>query len=497
LVKTAHTGLAIGKSVVDSLRRWIVAISTIAFVFLFALAISVPAEAAASGRRVALVIGNATYDHVESLANPANDSREMREKLGGLGFEIFGGDNLTRTQFLDLIARFKTAAQQADTAVVYYSGHGFQLRGLNYLVPRDAELKSPDAIATQTIRLDDLISGIEGPDRQTLVFLDACRNNPLPPGQRKDDGLAQVETGNGVFVAFATQPGNISYDGRTTLSPFTKAISSHIGTLGQSVSDMMIKVRNDVERMTLYQQTPWDQSSLRKQVYMNGVAPHQPERSVAALDLTQQPGNELSGAQRSTEMEAGAPDSGLIVMPNVVPGAPPSVILLPEAPIEIFGKEDLVYAVQTEMGRIGCYDGEPDGVWGGDSRDALVRYYQTKKLRLQDTEPTEFHLGNLRREQGTVCAPPPAAAPYKPRTVERAKPGPREKPRPAITRQRAEPERRQASRPVQQRPRKEQNAASAPKRARSAARVKPRSPAAAPEPPANSLENSRVLGSFR
>ena len=374
------------------------------------------AGAAAGGedRRVALIIGNSRYSHVETLENPANDAKAMEAKLRDLGFEIYAGTDLSLAEFGKLGGKFSEAAKTASTALIYYSGHGFQFQGENFVVPIDASLKSKEAIESETVKLNDLIAGVQSRERQVLVFLDACRNNPLPPSQRKDNGLAQLATDNNVFVAFATQPGNISYDGRSSLSPFTKSLVNHMNGERQSISDIMISVRNDVEKMTLGQQTPWDQSSLKRQFYFKpGEAGSAPERSIAALTPGAAAGSEISVLQRSTSIET--PEAGLGIL-DTYPGG--NVIMLPEAPVEIFGKEDLVTAVQGELKRVGCYQGDADGVWSAGSRDALAKYYRTKKLKPTDSDPTEFHLNNLKNETGIVCVYVPPKPPVI-RTVTR------------------------------------------------------------------------------
>lgn len=438
-------------------------------------------EAVAKERRIALVIGIGAYKNVEGLENPANDAGVMKDKLTGLGFEVFSGQDLTRAEFVTLITKFKAEALKSSTALVYYSGHGFQFQGQNYLVPADAVLKSRGDIETQTLKLSELISGVQSRERQVLIFLDACRNNPLPPSQRKNDGLSQLVAENNVFVAFATQPGNISYDGHSKLSPFTKAVVDHISVPGKSISDVMISVRNDVEKMTLGQQTPWDQSSLKKQFYFNQADGNSEAVALANPEIV--PGSGISALQRSTSIQPGTGLNVELGISTVVPGA--NVIFIPEAPVEIFGKEDLVSNVQDELKRVGCYGGDPDGVWGTSSRDALIKYYKTKKLKPTDTEPTEFHLGNLQREEGIVCVyvpPKPVVTKYAPPKQER---------RPVIERK-APP----ARKAIAQTPRKERKIVAANDRAR----PRPTSNAVPPPPPApakKSLADANIVGGFR
>lgn len=247
----------------------------LALALVWAAAVHGPALArtdADNGRRLALIVGNSQYESVYSLKNAVNDADAMAEMLGRLGFEVTILQNARHEQFETTIDNFAKDAEGAEAAVFFYAGHGFQLGGANYLVPSDAGLKSRDAIEKETLRLDSIIARLQARNRQTLIFLDACRNNPLPEsvrGQNAGDGLAQVETGTGTFVAFATQPGNITVDGQGDNSPFTLALLEHIDTPGISISDLMIRVRNSVEERTLQQQTPWDQSSLRSQFYFN------------------------------------------------------------------------------------------------------------------------------------------------------------------------------------------------------------------------------------
>ncbi len=234
------------------------------------------------GRRVALIVGNSNYKSVYSLKNAVSDSTSISAVLSRLGFEVIEVSDVTKAEFTKALDEFSIAAQDAEAAVFYYSGHGFQLGGSNFLVPVDAKLNNRETILKETLRLNDVIEAVQDRNRQTLIFLDACRNNPLPESVRDKsmlDGLAQLEAGTGTFVAFATQPGNITRDGAGNHSPFAAALLEHMETPGISISDMMIRVRNSVEVATLQTQTPWDQSSLRNQFYFS------PEEEVNA-DLT-------------------------------------------------------------------------------------------------------------------------------------------------------------------------------------------------------------------
>ncbi|QYK41019.1 MAG: caspase family protein [Paracoccaceae bacterium] len=243
---------------------------------------------AAEARRLALVVGNSDYSTVSPLKNAARDARDVAAALERLGFEVTLLTDVQSSDFWDRIDTFADSAETAESTLFFYSGHAFQMSGVNYLVPVDAQLQSREAIRTETWNLDGIIARLQNRKRQTLIFLDACRNDPLPQsvrGSGQADGLARLQTGVGTFVAFATEPGAVTYDGAGDApnSPFTTALLKHIEAPGLSVSDMMIKVRNEVEEATLRRQTPWDQSSLREQFYF-AEAPSSGKQELSEAD---------------------------------------------------------------------------------------------------------------------------------------------------------------------------------------------------------------------
>lgn len=237
-----------------------------------ALALSNPSGKDSPQGRLALVVGNSNYRNIPSLKNPFNDAALIAETLRKLGFDVVEHTDVTHEQFKAAVEEASSKSRNYQTVLFYFAGHGFQLGGQNYLVPVDARLTDRNKTREETLLLDEIILKLQSRDRQTLILLDACRNNPLPQSVRGKDasqGLAQVETGSGTFIAFATQPGNVTLDGAGVNSPFSIALAEHMRSEGISISDMMIRVRNSVEERTLRKQTPWDQSSLRSQFYFN------------------------------------------------------------------------------------------------------------------------------------------------------------------------------------------------------------------------------------
>lgn len=226
---------------------------------------------AAAEDRVALVIGNAAYRHVEALDNPDNDAQDMARALTSEGFEVFTGLDLSRAGMMELIDRFAAAAEDAEVALFFFAGHAFQVGGQNYLIPVDLDPGEGERTLEQGISLDIVMDLLEAAPGLRLVFLDACRDNPLgitlPAG---GEGLASVGRGADFLIAYATQPGAVAYDGDGRNGTFTEAVLNHIHTPGQSIAEMMISVRKDVIAATGGQQVPWDNSSLTRQFKFEG-----------------------------------------------------------------------------------------------------------------------------------------------------------------------------------------------------------------------------------
>jgi uncharacterized caspase-like protein len=228
-------------------------------------------------RRVALVIGNSAYQFTPNLPNPINDAEAMAAALQRLGFEVAKGIDLDRAETELIIRDFAKKLPGADVALFFYAGHGMQVARQNYLIPVDAQLADETDLHFEATDLNLVLNLMERELRVNLVFLDACRDNPLSQklarsmGSTRSTavgrGLALVDAPDGSFIAFATQPDNVALDGEGSHSPFTSALLNHIETPGLSLSDMMIRVRNDVKATTNGQQVPKEESSLTSSFY--------------------------------------------------------------------------------------------------------------------------------------------------------------------------------------------------------------------------------------
>ncbi|WP_042777579.1 caspase family protein [Sinorhizobium fredii] len=226
-------------------------------------------RAAAAENRLALVIGNSDYTMSRDLPAAARDAEDIGAALEGLGFQVIGGRDLDREEMVSAVDEFAKRSLNADSVLFYYAGHGLQVDGVNYLIPVDAELRAVQDLPGATVSLDSVMKTLSRSEAIRLIFLDACRNNPIPEEMMsgRGAGLASIENAAGFLVAYSTQPGNVALDGAGRNSPFAKALLSHIGKAGQDIASLMISVRRDVIAATGGFQVPWENSSLTRQFY--------------------------------------------------------------------------------------------------------------------------------------------------------------------------------------------------------------------------------------
>jgi uncharacterized caspase-like protein len=237
------------------------------------------AESAFADKRVAFVVGNGAYKNVAQLPNPPIDANAMAATLRNVGFEVVEGTNLTRDKMTEKLLDFGKRAQGADIAVFFYAGHGIAISGTNYLLPIDADIKSEmDVKLGAAINIDLTLDQTMGDAKVKLVFLDACRDNPFAAKIKQTatrsvsvgQGLAEMKSGEGTLIAFATGPGQTALDGTDGQnSPFTRALIKHITEPGVEIQQAMTEVRAEVNEETNKGQLPWGHTNLIGSVYLN------------------------------------------------------------------------------------------------------------------------------------------------------------------------------------------------------------------------------------
>lgn len=224
-----------------------------------------PNNAAVAGVRSAhaLVIGNSAYPGSARLDNPVNDAAAMSQKLRSMGFTVTLVTDANRQRLVQAMAQFRRSAASADLSLLFYAGHGVQIFGTNYLLPTDVDQTDTAQATIQGVRLNEVIENFM-PGKTKIVFLDACRDNPL---QRTGDrsvtkGLAPISVAEGTLISYATKDGQVAADGvGSKNSPFTQALLEHLAD-PQDIGVVLRKVREKVMRASGGKQQPWDYGSL-------------------------------------------------------------------------------------------------------------------------------------------------------------------------------------------------------------------------------------------
>ncbi len=222
-----------------------------------------PSQVATIKSAHALVIGNSAYPGSGKLDNPVNDAKAISEKLRGMGFEVREVTNASRDAMVRELSEFNRVAAKADLSLLYYAGHGVQISGINYMIPIDMKLNDATQAAFQAVSLNQVLEGYL-PGKTKLVFLDACRDNPLQVSSSRgiSKGLAPINASEGTLIAYATKDGQTAEDGAGDKnSPFTRALLEHLND-ADDIGVVLRSVRAKVMQRTNNRQQPWEYGSL-------------------------------------------------------------------------------------------------------------------------------------------------------------------------------------------------------------------------------------------
>ncbi|MBB4112768.1 hypothetical protein FHT80_002087 [Rhizobium sp. BK226] len=244
-----------------------------------------------ASRTQALIIGNGAYEGDLRLDSPPKDATSIAACFDDLGIEYDLVLDATFEQAKEAVKSFleRVARPTTEVSVLYYSGHGMQLKETNYIVPVDYDTASPETASL--ISVQSILDTMTDKSSIRIVFMDACRNNPdaqqvvLGKGIRYDvgkefkldgnivplSGLAEIKTKSNTFIAFAAAPGDVAYDGSVAggLSPFTASLVRYLDVVDLPLSNLTSRVRQEVLASTDNRQRTWDQSSLMAPFYFN------------------------------------------------------------------------------------------------------------------------------------------------------------------------------------------------------------------------------------
>ena len=231
------------------------------------------AAAAPTQKRVALVVGNSSYQHTPKLPNPVNDATDMAASLAKLGFQVIKGTDLDLRSMQARLEDFARAARDSDVALIFYAGHGLQYLGSNYIVPVDAELSDDISLDYQTLQMDELLRALDRSGGVKILILDACRNLALGdrPGQSSAvrTGFAKFDARRNMVVAYSTVATEAAFDGTSRNSFFTGAILGAMEEPGMEIGQLFRRVAAEVSQRTKGRQVPEVSRTLTDEFYFN------------------------------------------------------------------------------------------------------------------------------------------------------------------------------------------------------------------------------------
>ncbi len=421
----------------------------------------------AAPKRVALVIGNSAYEHSTPLINPRNDAIAISKVLKELGFHVITALDAKYRELPKALGEFEQKLRAAEVGLLYYSGHGLQIEGRNFLVPVDADINTEIDVQFQAVRLDRILNVMQSGPKVTLVFLDACRNNPLARRLARrlktrssiiGRGLARIRAKSGMLVAYATAPGDVAQDGTGKYSPFTTGMLAHIKTKGLDISPMLRRVRRDVMSQTSEEQVPWTNSSLTFDFVFNPAQEEQEKQEEASSKAdTTAKADAATGATgsgtKSAEQYAweatakvgtcGAYEHFYTSYPHSFfaglarswtkdncsksaqqtdkKPAPQQFAIFPPIREEPVGKsfvkrgpdlKEVARELQKELKRVGCLNGRADGVWGAGSRRAAKEFNRVASRTISPDKPSLQAVDVVRSAKRATCNGQPESARY-------------------------------------------------------------------------------------
>jgi hypothetical protein len=262
-----------------------------------AIVVLISALPAHADKRVALVIGNSDYTPagLSTLSNPKNDANDLAEVLKQQGFTLIGGAaqlDLTRQAMLDRILEFGDQLGPQTVGLFYYAGHGIAVDKTNFLVPVDGKADSKRKVRSRMVSADVIIEQFTGTGGGlNIMILDACRNTPSVYRAVRSsggNGLTEMPAASGILISYATQPGNLSIDGKGRNSPYAAALMDVMKIPGLGVLDAFNRVSLDVKKSTNGFQVPWNTSvALEGNFFFAGAQKKEPILKVdrTALEL--------------------------------------------------------------------------------------------------------------------------------------------------------------------------------------------------------------------
>ncbi len=379
------------------------------------------APAVLRAQNVALVIGNSEYTAVPVLDNPRNDAVAVTEALRKQGFEVMQRLDLDRFEMRDALREFRTMADGAEVALVYYSGHGIEISGTNFLIPVDARLEDERDAGLEMVQADQVLRQISGARTLKMMVLDACRNNPFVTKMKRDNAGRNIGNGLGrmdyaeadTLIAYAAAAGGITPDGVPGgNSPFTSAFLKAMSGPPTDVRRLLGRVRDDM-RVSVPGAAPFVYTSLGgDELVINPRSPGAvPAPAPAAVAPALVSGRSISAdfvridrtgtlqdwneflvryegqsdhplyafaLEKRESLKVVTAERALTLQsqPQTLVAAPPKPEDVPVAPVPAPGlnRDQAARRVQTLLAERACYRGAVDGILGRGSARGLSAF---------------------------------------------------------------------------------------------------------------------------
>lgn len=241
--------------------------------FLFSICVTVKSQ----DKRIALVIGNSAYPEGNLLTNAVNDANLMTATLQELGFEVINCTDANKSQMDSAIYDFTFQLTDADLALFFYSGHGVQVKGENYLIPIDAKLNDKLSVEIEAVKVNKVVKLFEDhPNGTNIMILDVCCNKPFRPWVRDENrGFATMIAPSGTIISYATVPGSVATTTRTVTQKnglYTSKLATQLKQ-DQPLRDVFNNTRKEVVEASRGNQRPHESSQLTKTVFLKKTTP--------------------------------------------------------------------------------------------------------------------------------------------------------------------------------------------------------------------------------
>lgn len=219
--------------------------------------------------KVALVIGNADYSFLPTLANPVHDAEDISSVLSQLDFEVVTLTDADSMEMDDAVYAFRRELSKGGVGLFFYAGHGVQYEDSNYLIPVDANIREGYELKHKALSTALVLDSMEAAGNDlNIMMLDACRNNPFSTARDFGRGLSVISAPRGSIVVYATAPGKTAEDGLGRNGTFTSALLNNMETPGIDIKELFDRVGQDVADATGNKQTPWINSSFYGDFYL-------------------------------------------------------------------------------------------------------------------------------------------------------------------------------------------------------------------------------------